>query len=222
MENHHFIVGKIHYKWQFSIAMLNYQRVAGLLIGGGEVFLLEWQRIPNPFFRNAARFVSCTLPKFFVGHKFGDSPIARDGENDMKQTMRWEWGSNFWPSLLCGLLEANLWSGYVWIVFNHRLFFSQKAWSGLLLNQDLEKAGDPFSHQKVASTASGISGLTQVEETRFPLFWKGYISTYPEILFGRVFVAELFLGSTTLFDGLATNNLFNHLVCFSNHKFHQF
>ena len=27
MENHHAINGKIHYKWPFSIAMLNYQRV---------------------------------------------------------------------------------------------------------------------------------------------------------------------------------------------------
>ena len=28
MENHHAINGKPHYKWQFSIAMLNYQRVS--------------------------------------------------------------------------------------------------------------------------------------------------------------------------------------------------
>ena len=28
MENHHAISGKTHYKWPFSIAMLNYQRVA--------------------------------------------------------------------------------------------------------------------------------------------------------------------------------------------------
>ena len=27
MENHHFIAGKIHYKWSFSIAMLVHQRV---------------------------------------------------------------------------------------------------------------------------------------------------------------------------------------------------
>ena len=27
MENHHAINGKTHYKWPFSIAMLNYQRV---------------------------------------------------------------------------------------------------------------------------------------------------------------------------------------------------
>ena len=27
MENHYFLYGKIHYKWPFSIAMLNYQRV---------------------------------------------------------------------------------------------------------------------------------------------------------------------------------------------------
>jgi len=27
MENHHFIAGKIHQNWPFSIAMLNYQRV---------------------------------------------------------------------------------------------------------------------------------------------------------------------------------------------------
>ena len=32
MENHHFI-GKTHYKWPFSIAMLNYQRVIGPEIG---------------------------------------------------------------------------------------------------------------------------------------------------------------------------------------------
>ena len=30
MENHHAINGKIQYKWQFSIAMLNYQRVIPL------------------------------------------------------------------------------------------------------------------------------------------------------------------------------------------------
>jgi len=29
IENHHAIYGKIHYNWPFSIAMLNYQRVAG-------------------------------------------------------------------------------------------------------------------------------------------------------------------------------------------------
>jgi ribosome biogenesis GTPase A len=28
MENHHAINGKTHFKWQFSIAMLNYQRVS--------------------------------------------------------------------------------------------------------------------------------------------------------------------------------------------------
>jgi hypothetical protein len=27
MENHHFFNGKIHYKWQFSIAIFVYQRV---------------------------------------------------------------------------------------------------------------------------------------------------------------------------------------------------
>ena len=27
MENHHAINGKTHYKWPFSIAMLNYQRL---------------------------------------------------------------------------------------------------------------------------------------------------------------------------------------------------
>ena len=30
VENHHFI-GKIHYKWPFSLAMLNYQSVAELV-----------------------------------------------------------------------------------------------------------------------------------------------------------------------------------------------
>ena len=40
MENHHAINGKIHYKWPFPIAMLNYQRVSCLVImimmpGGG-------------------------------------------------------------------------------------------------------------------------------------------------------------------------------------------
>ena len=30
MENHHFFMGKIHYKWPFSIAMLVHQRVCYL------------------------------------------------------------------------------------------------------------------------------------------------------------------------------------------------
>ena len=32
MENHYFINGETHYKWSFSIAMLNYQRVSGKMI----------------------------------------------------------------------------------------------------------------------------------------------------------------------------------------------
>jgi hypothetical protein len=31
MENHHAINGKTHYKLPFSIAMLNYQRVSGMI-----------------------------------------------------------------------------------------------------------------------------------------------------------------------------------------------
>ena len=38
MENHHFIAGKINYKWQFSIAMLNYQRVMVVML----VFCVFW------------------------------------------------------------------------------------------------------------------------------------------------------------------------------------
>ena len=38
MENHHAINGKIHYKWPFSLAMLNYQRVTFIMfVLGGSV-----------------------------------------------------------------------------------------------------------------------------------------------------------------------------------------
>jgi len=52
------------------------------------------------------------------------------------------------------------------------------------------------------------------------------MSAYPEILFGRVFVAELFLlGSITLFDGLAAISLFiiffvSQITFFTNFKHH--
>ena len=41
MENHHAVNGKIHYKWQFSIAMLIHQRVAF------DMWVLEIHRNPQ-------------------------------------------------------------------------------------------------------------------------------------------------------------------------------
>ena len=38
MENHHAINGKFNYKWPFSIAMLNYQRVYIQLVSGDKSY----------------------------------------------------------------------------------------------------------------------------------------------------------------------------------------
>ena len=44
MENHHAINGKTHYKWPFSIAMLNYQRVYANELGHCLVWFGIWDR----------------------------------------------------------------------------------------------------------------------------------------------------------------------------------
>jgi hypothetical protein len=51
---------------------------------------------------------------------------------------------------------------------------------------------------------SSISGSTQVEETRFPLFWKGYISTYPEFCLAGYLLHNWF-------------SWFNHVVWWFSH-----
>ena len=51
MENHHFIHRKTHHKWQFSIAMLNYQRVHFRTKGDDEGFHShDTQEIPFGWF----------------------------------------------------------------------------------------------------------------------------------------------------------------------------
>ena len=50
MERSTIFNGKIHYKWPFSIAMLNYQRVSFIsLTRGGFMFLKELSRLPDEF-----------------------------------------------------------------------------------------------------------------------------------------------------------------------------
>ena len=53
MENHLFF-GKTHYKWQFSIVMLNYQRVVGVINQPMDIFVFAWD-VPFFFARFEAR-----------------------------------------------------------------------------------------------------------------------------------------------------------------------
>ena len=58
MENHHFLAGKIHYKWPFSIAMLVYQMVIPIdyhyqrenpIVDQHESPSVQWPRNRNRF-----------------------------------------------------------------------------------------------------------------------------------------------------------------------------
>ena len=66
MENHHAINGKIHYKWPFSIAMLNYRRVWANM---GEMGII-WDNLTN-FVRNFQGQEALSLAS--TGH-FAHSP----------------------------------------------------------------------------------------------------------------------------------------------------
>ena len=49
-----FFFGKTHYKWQFSIVMLNYQRVVGVINQPMDIFVFAWD-VPFFFARFEAR-----------------------------------------------------------------------------------------------------------------------------------------------------------------------